>query len=204
MPIRVLELRSVLGAGGGPEKTILVGSAQSNPTQFPVTVCYLRDARDREFDLGRRAAALDLDFVEIVERHSFDPRIWAQLVDVVRARKIDIVHSHDYKTDFLALLLAWRERVVSIATAHGWIRNTARERFYARADLRVLARLSAVIAVSGPIKAEILASGVRVDRVHQVPNGVDHRLYRPDAETRRLVRARLGPQRRRWLAPSAD
>ena len=45
-PIRVLELRSVRGTGGGPEKTIMLGAAQADPREFAVTVCYIRDQRD--------------------------------------------------------------------------------------------------------------------------------------------------------------
>ncbi len=54
-PIRVLELRSVRGTGGGPEKTILLGAAQADPARFAVTVCYLRDARDASFGVTDRA-----------------------------------------------------------------------------------------------------------------------------------------------------
>ena len=60
-PIRVLELRSVWGTGGGPEKTILLGAARTDPAQFVVTVCYLRDARDRVFGIDAWAATLPWD-----------------------------------------------------------------------------------------------------------------------------------------------
>jgi hypothetical protein len=32
-PIRILELRCVQGTGGGPDKTILLGAAQSDPNR---------------------------------------------------------------------------------------------------------------------------------------------------------------------------
>ena len=44
-PIRVLELRSVRGTGGGPEKTILAGAALSDPARYAITRC---DNRRRE------------------------------------------------------------------------------------------------------------------------------------------------------------
>ena len=80
-PIRVLELRSVRGTGGGPEKTILLGAARSDPARVAVTVCYIRDARDQVFAIGERARALGVDYVEPVERGSFDPRILAAAHD---------------------------------------------------------------------------------------------------------------------------
>ena len=55
--MRILELRSVRGTGGGPEKTILLGAQRADP-RFPVTVCYIRDRRDTTFGIAERAARL--------------------------------------------------------------------------------------------------------------------------------------------------
>src|SRR6478752_1728556 len=95
-PIRILELRSVRGTGGGPEKTILLGAQMSSPG-YQVTVCYLRDQRDHIFGVDHRAAQAGVDYVEVLEKHSFDPGIWPQLRDLVRDRAIDLVHAHDHK-----------------------------------------------------------------------------------------------------------
>src|SRR5205814_795497 len=64
-PIRILELRSVRGTGGGPEKTILLGAARSDPARFAVTVCYIRDERDPVFSIDEKAAGLPIDYVEL-------------------------------------------------------------------------------------------------------------------------------------------
>src|SRR5690349_9916704 len=115
---RVLELRSVRGTGGGPEKTILAGASRADK-RFAVTVCYLRDVRDRVFGIDERARQMPIDYVEIRERHSFDPTIGPALVRLVRDRGVDIVHAHDYKTGALALVLAQVTGIVPLATAHG-------------------------------------------------------------------------------------
>jgi hypothetical protein len=133
-PIRILELRSVCGTGGGPEKTLLTGAARTDPARFAVTVCYIRDARDETFFIDEVAAAHDIDYVEVVERHSFDPSIWPALRRLVRDRNVDIVHAHDYKTDLLALALAGSVGIIPLATAHGWTGGSRRERLYYAAD----------------------------------------------------------------------
>jgi hypothetical protein len=74
-PIRILELRSVRGTGGGPEKTILLGTARTDPQRFSVTICYLRDARDGIFGIDTQAAALPVDYEEIVEKLSITRRL---------------------------------------------------------------------------------------------------------------------------------
>ena len=63
--ISVLELRSVRGTGGGPEKTILLGRAVRDRDRFDVTVCYVRDLRDDMFGIDGRAERLDIDYVEV-------------------------------------------------------------------------------------------------------------------------------------------
>src|SRR4051812_40069699 len=104
-PIRVLELRSVAGTGGGPDKTILASARLNNP-DVVLTVCYLCNAGDDTFAIGEQARAMGLDYVEIRERRMIDRAAWKALRTLVRQRGIDIVHGHEYKTDLLAYLLA--------------------------------------------------------------------------------------------------
>jgi glycosyltransferase involved in cell wall biosynthesis len=192
-PTRILELRSVRGTGGGPEKTILLGATLADRREFNITVCYLRDQRDGTFALEPRARALGVDYTEIMERHSFDTRVWPALKRLVRDRGIDIVHAHEYKTDALAWLLGRRTGVVPLATAHGWTGHSARERYvYYPADKRLLARLPHVVAVSTDIRNELLRHGARPDRVTVILNGIDPAEFRRDPAAAASVRTELG------------
>lgn len=191
-PIRILELRSVRGTGGGPEKTILQGAASTDPRRFAVTVCYIRDARDRIFGIDARARRLGLDYVEIRERHSFDPAIWPALRQLVRHRRIDIVHAHEYKTDLLAFALARAAGIVPLATVHGWTGHTLRDRFYYTADRWLLARFPRVIAVSGEIRTVLEKAGTRRGRIATILNGIDHRTFIRDRGREAAARAALG------------
>lgn len=190
--VNVLELRSVRGTGGGPEKTILLGARRAG-AGVSVTVCYIRDAADTEFGIASRAAELGIDYAEVTERGSFDPRVWPQIRRIIRGRNIDIVHAHDYKTDLLALALAWSEGIVPLATAHGWTGHSARERaLYYVLDKRMLRAFPITIAVSSEIRAELLRHGAHADRVRVVPNGIDPHAFRRQPGLERKARAELG------------
>lgn len=191
--INVLELRSVRGTGGGPEKTILLGAAQADTSRFHIVVCYVRDRRDSVFQLGERARQLGVDYVEVDERHSFDPGILARLTALVRSRSIDLVHAHEYKTDLLAWLLARRTGIARLATAHGWTGQSTRERrFYYPVDKWVLARYPRVVAVSTDIKEELLRFGARSDRVTVILNAIDPALFQRDRSKTSAIRQALG------------
>ena len=192
-PIRVLELRSVRGTGGGPEKTILLTAARTDLARIKVTVCYIRDARDRVFAIGERARALGVDYVEPVERGSFDPRILAELTALIASRDIDIIHAHDYKTDVLTWFLARRTGAIPLSTAHGWSGHSVRERWlYYPLDKWLLARYPRVIAVSSDVRGELLQYGARDDRVTVVLNGIDVEQCRRDPARSLVARHAFG------------
>ena len=193
-PIRILELRSVRGTGGGPEKTILLGALMSDP-QFQITVCYMRDQRDRILGVDQRAAHTGVDYVEVTEKHSFDPGVWPQLRRLIREREIDVIHSHDYKTNLLALLLARAAGVKALSTVHGWTGHSLRERWgYYPADKRLLARFPRAVAVSSEIRQELIRCGADPGRVTTVLNGIDHRKFRRDPARVAGARAALGAE----------
>ena len=191
-PIRVLELRSVWGTGGGPEKTILLGAARSNPSRYAVTVCYIRDARDTVFSIDKKAGDLPIDYVEVVERHSFDRSIWPVLRRLVQDRRIDIVHAHDYKTDVLAWQLHRAEGVIPLSTAHGWAGHSRRERLlYHRMDKQILRFFPKVITVSEDIRQELVRSGAKPGSVQTVLNGIDHTRFHRDRSRETQIRTLL-------------
>ncbi|MBY0496294.1 MAG: glycosyltransferase [Cyanobacteria bacterium] len=191
-PVRVLELRSVRGTGGGPEKTILMGAAMADPSSTHVTVCYIRDRRDGIFGIDTRAHDAHVDYVEVTERHSFDPQVWSKLRRLIADRQIDLVHAHEYKTDLLALMLSKSCGVAALATVHGWTGHSPRERYlYYPADKKVLAKFPRLIAVSTDIANELIAHGAPAERVTTVLNAIDARAFRRDASKVADARARL-------------
>jgi glycosyltransferase involved in cell wall biosynthesis len=191
-PIHVLELRSVRGTGGGPEKTILRGAAYADSSEVRVTVCYIRDRRDDAFTIDRRAEAMGVAYVEVLERHSFDLSVVPALRDVIRQRKIDILHAHDYKTNLLAWLLARLEPVAALTTAHGWSGTSLRERIYYWLDRRLIAGFPIAIAVSEAIRQRLIAEGADPGAVRRIPNAIDSEEFRPDAAVRARMRRELG------------
>ncbi len=198
-PINVLELRSVRGTGGGPEKTILQSAARTDPSRFRVVVCYVRDRRDEVFAIDAKAAALGVQYVDVWERHSFDPAVWPALRRLIREHRIDIVHSHDYKTNLLAYLLGKAAGIVPLSTVHGWTGHSPRERYlYYPADQRLLTRFPRLIVVSSQIKSVLVAKGADPRRVSVVLNGIDQHLHVRDtplqAEVRRELNLESGAQ----------
>jgi glycosyltransferase involved in cell wall biosynthesis len=190
MPIRVLELRSVAGTGGGPEKTILAGAQRVNPNIL-MTVCYVCNEGDEVFPIGEQARKLGIDYAEIRERRTIDWRAWQALRQLVRAKQIDIVHGHDYKTNLMAYWLSRVEPVIPLSTAHGYTGHGWKERrIYYPADKRLLARFPKVVTVSGELKRTLVKAGADPNRIDVILNGIDPQRFRRDPGRRDAARAR--------------
>ena len=191
-PIRILELTSADGSGGGPDKTILRGSALTDPEQFEITVCYVRHFQDDAFDIDDRARRLGLRFVGIDQRRWLDRAVWRSVRQVVQDQNIDIVHSHGYKADLLALMLSRTEGVSALSTVHGFTGNSWRERLlYYPVDRCLLKRFPRVITVSNDLRSSLLRAGARPDRVRTILNGIEHQKFRRCPERVQEYRAAL-------------
>jgi len=153
----------------------------ADTSRVRVTVCYVRDRRDSIFGIDAKAAVAGVDYLEVLERNSFDWRIWGQLRDLIHERRIDVIHAHDYKTNLLALLLSRSCRIPALSTAHGWTGHSPRERLiYYPLDKRMLARFPRVVAVSSEIASELARHGADARRVTVVLNAIDHRQFKRD------------------------
>jgi glycosyltransferase involved in cell wall biosynthesis len=191
-PLRVLELRAVTGQGGGPEKGILLAATADLRRVVP-TLCFLRRPGPTPLWVHARAATLGIESLELEERHGLEPRTWPALRRLVRARGIDLVHSHDYRADFFACLLSKVEPIVALSTAHGWVGSSLRERWvYGPLGRLLLTRFPLVRAVSPDIVARLIRAGADPDRVRLHLNPVDPDAGGRDEETRRAIRADLG------------
>ena len=87
-PVRVLELRSVRGTGGGPEKTILLGAAMADPARCRRSrsaTSATRATRCSESTSAPRSAGVD--YVEVTGAALVRPAVWPQLRRLVRERR---------------------------------------------------------------------------------------------------------------------
>jgi glycosyltransferase involved in cell wall biosynthesis len=83
-----------------------------------------------------------------------------------------IVHSHGYKPDVLLSVLGAPQKLGCLATCHNWISDSFKMRLLEALDKRVLRGFDHVVAVSGEVSAELIASGVPSQKVSIIKNGI--------------------------------
>jgi len=95
------------------------------------------------------------------------------VADKLRRESFSLLHTHDYKTDLLGLVAAKLARVPCVATVHGYVFVSHRVRIYQMLDLLALRFFPRVITVSEELRRQLLAAGLRGERVVTVHNAID-------------------------------
>ena len=178
--VRLLELRNTYKWGGGPDKTILLSAEQHDRLRIEVVVAYVRDGRDHEFTIGHKGRSKGLIVYEIEERNKFDLEVLKTLQEIVLRHDINLIHSHDYKSDLFAYLLKWKLRrrpLALVSTLHGWALLGLRGYLYRILDLLVMRHFDRVIAVSHATKAEAVRAGLPSNLVSVIHNAIDTEVW---------------------------
>jgi glycosyltransferase involved in cell wall biosynthesis len=113
-------------------------------------------------------------------------------VSVLRKCRVDLVHAHGYRADVIALIAARAFRLPVVSTCHGFIANDSRQSLYNRLDMFLLRYFTRVIAVSTPMRDELIARGVNSGRVDVIANAVEVVGVAGASQKRRQMRTRLG------------
>ncbi len=191
-PANVLHTRVVAGCGGGPEKTILRSPRFADPARYSVTAAYLYPQGDPGMCVIRESAKqLKCPLYEIAEAHALDRHALDAMTELCRDLKIDIWHSHDYKTNVLGRLIRRKHPMKLVTTAHGFTRETWRTRLYYHIDNLAMLGYDQVIAVSPPLVKHCAYHGVNPDRLTYIPNAIDTTEYRR-TQTPGLAKAEMG------------
>jgi glycosyltransferase involved in cell wall biosynthesis len=107
-------------------------------------------------------------------RGPFDFRVMHQLSDVVRRRKIDVIHSHGYKSDILGWLTARRTGIKCISTPHGFPGNVGfKLAAYMRLGGLALRLFDMVAPLSDELRNDLKRMKVPPHRTRLIRNAVD-------------------------------
>ena len=108
---------------------------------------------------------------------AFDLSALKTIKQFVQDNNVDVIHSHGYREDFYALLSRTKAKLV--ATNHLWKRTTFKLKLYAALDAFLLKRFEAIIAVSEPVKCDMLNQGISEQKITVIANGIDPDNYLP-------------------------
>lgn len=176
----------------GPGKTILETAARIDPAEFQLMIGIFAVEGEKPNLYYDAALARGVSVRRLITRHQYDPRIVSRIREVIQDERIDIIHSHEYKSDIIGFVVSKLTGVPIVTTAHGWITNSMKGRIYISLGKRVMRYFDRVIAVSPLIRDQLIASGVTRDRIRVVYNAIVVENYRPASVPAGTLRKTLG------------
>lgn len=184
MPIiRVLHLRNCRGITTltGPETYLLDLLAGIDPQRFDVTLgCVVNPARPAHVFLDALAERrIVCRRIDLPSRFSVGDLRWVRALQ--RAGPLDVLHTHDSRSDFIGWLAGAGTGVPRVCFAHGWLnwaRAFSKERLYAALEFFAVTRAHHIIVASESMRRELLGHGLPAGRISLIPYGIDtHRFH---------------------------
>jgi glycosyltransferase involved in cell wall biosynthesis len=172
-PLRVLQFITPAGFYGAERWVI----ALANNLPGEHMICDLA--------VTRESASQDLSVAEHYPEHvgqvhylpmkgRFDFRAVLQLVEVIRKRQIDVIHTHGYKSDILGLLAARRAGIKCVSTPHGFSGKVGfKLGAFIKLGTFMLRYFDAVVPLSEELMGDMKRFGVPGSKTHFIRNGVD-------------------------------
>lgn len=172
MKYQVLHLCSSLGIFGG-ETVLLSLAKESSASGIKPIIGVLRNSENPHTEIAERAHEKGIENVIFPCNGRLDIKSIREIRKLLLNRKIDIIHSHDYKSDFYALMASLKLKVYRIATCHNWNTFNQRLKWYSRIDKYLLRFFDLVIAVSPLVKKELVENGIKSNKAQIISNGVN-------------------------------
>lgn len=173
MPMNVLQL-GTSGPLYGAERWILALARHLDPAVVASHIAVIVDAPGAPVPLLEEGERLGLRCHSIAAPGRVNPRAVSALRQLIRDHAIDVVHSHGYKADIIALLAVRGTRARTVATPHGWSRHAGPMlRLYEWLDRQSFRWFDAVAPLSPELARGLQGMGGVAAKLHLIPNGVD-------------------------------
>ncbi len=158
----------------GAEMWILALAKHLDPDLVNCQLAITRESEDQNIEVFNRFQQLGLGAHQIKVNGRFDPGSILKLARLLKREKIDIIHTHGYKSDILGLLAARLANVKIVATPHGFENvKDLKLQLFIRLGCFALRFCDGVAPLSEDLFAEIQRFKVKKEKIRLIINGVD-------------------------------
>jgi glycosyltransferase involved in cell wall biosynthesis len=174
----VLHLRDSNGIYGA-ERVVLTIGKNIDRSKFKFILLCMRRKDGRSEELISAAKKFKLKVLTVNVDKRLDVTGIIKIRKLLKDNKIDIIHTHDFKSDFYALFASLFFGNRRITTVHGSTRDSIKIRLYLYLSEKILYRTyHGIVAVSVRLVKWLKNRGVREGKLHVIQNGIDTDIIR--------------------------
>ncbi len=176
--IKVLDVRDSPWHDG-PGRTIIEVAVGLRERGIEISVSSFVNPGIANADYLEVARKNDLITHEIQESAMFDRQVIDQIISICASENIDIIHSHEFRSNIYGLYVSKKLKLPLISTAHGWVTNSIKRKIFSVIDKLLLSFFfDKVIAVSNSVAGKIYAARFSSKKITTVHNTLDTKRYR--------------------------
>ncbi len=167
--IRVLHL---ISSGGlfGAERVVLNLAAHNNGVQAIVGA--INNKHNPHLEIIEEAKHLGLGTIVFDSGGRFDLKTIARVRQFMVDNRIDVLHTHNYKSDMIGFCAMQGTKIKWVTTIHGWIKTDQKLKFYENVDAFVLRFAKKIIGVSSEIVLDLKRKHFKENRLEVIDNGI--------------------------------
>lgn len=159
----------------GAERWILALARHLDSDRIQCSLAITLESESQDLEIVKQYRKLQLgEAYEIPMSNRFDFSVINRLVELIKREKIDIIHSHGYKSDILGVIAARKAGIKCIVTPHGF--ENARDlklQIFIWLGCKAMTYADIVAPLSPQLMQDSRKTGVREDKLHYIQNGVD-------------------------------
>lgn len=170
--MHILHLISSRGFYGAENVVLNLGKALKIDHHIPYVAC-LNGLGKSAPEIYSRAQKEGMRSEIITCRHKFDFKALSTLNRLIKEERIDIIHSHGYKSNLYGLIASKLSGVPIMATLHGWTGEDKKIRLYEKLDKWIIKKIDHLVSVSPSMSKELEKIGISNGEVTFIPNAID-------------------------------
>lgn len=169
--ITILDLRDSPWVDG-PGRTTLESAVRVDREKYHIIVAGFSGGAQKTGEYLREAERRGLTVARLEESGAFDPAVITQVLRLIDLHAVDIIHTHEFRSNVIGLVCARLRRLPVLATCHGWIANSAKGKIRVFLDRLALYFFDHIIVVSKKLQAQLNRQGIGLARISALPNAV--------------------------------
>lgn len=172
--LRVLQFITPAGFYGA-ERWVLALANNIDRHQVTCDLAVTHEGPEQDLRLAELYPADTEQKVHYLKMKSrFDPGVISQLCSIIRERKINLIHTHGYKSDILGLVAAKRMGIACVSTPHGFSGKVGLKlSAFIKVGTHLLRYFDRVAPLSEELMNDMKRFGVPEARTRFIRNGVD-------------------------------
>ncbi|MBU0600448.1 glycosyltransferase family 4 protein [bacterium] len=172
--IRIMELKRSWTMAG-PESLILSVAKKINKVLFdPLVITFGLPKTPSQPTLYQIAKSINLKAVDLPSKSKYNPSIIAKVLSLIKEYDINIIHTHDFKSNLIGLITALLYKKPLITTIHGRLSTPFRVRIYESIDSLLIRFFDKVVVGSNDLKEKLIKKWkISPQKIELIHNSVD-------------------------------